>query len=234
MACNGHSSLHSGQISRSKTLCHIRLITTLKTREGIRVRGYFLIPLWNACVTLQWRHNERDGVSNHQPHDCLLNLLFRRRSNKASKLRVTGLRAWNSPVTGEFPAQMASNAENVSIWWRRFYFFNTVLKETNVTFVLKNCTKCEDPSAFCLLSVDIVIYLVNGRHHYWAGHDRTIQASMFVYGRKTSIQSMSVWYTAGSPGWLLQWQISLTASCMNDPYVNLFYSNHDTISMPLK
>ena len=24
----------------------------------------------------------------------------------------------NSPVTGEFPAQMASNAENVSIWWR--------------------------------------------------------------------------------------------------------------------
>ena len=24
----------------------------------------------------------------------------------------------NSPVTGEFPAQMASNADNVSIWWR--------------------------------------------------------------------------------------------------------------------
>ena len=23
-----------------------------------------------------------------------------------------------SPVTGEFPAQRASNAENVSIWWR--------------------------------------------------------------------------------------------------------------------
>ena len=34
------------------------------------------------------------------------------------KLRVTGLCAGNSPVTGEFPAQMASNAENVSIWWR--------------------------------------------------------------------------------------------------------------------
>ena len=33
-------------------------------------------------------------------------------------LRVTGLCAGNSPVTGEFPAQMASNAENVSIWWR--------------------------------------------------------------------------------------------------------------------
>ena len=37
---------------------------------------------------------------------------------KTSKLRVTGLCAGNSPGTGEFPAQMASNAENVSIWWR--------------------------------------------------------------------------------------------------------------------
>ena len=41
-----------------------------------------------------------------------LNRLFRRRSKKTSKLRVTGLCAGNSPVTGEFPAQMASNEEN--------------------------------------------------------------------------------------------------------------------------
>ena len=39
-------------------------------------------------------------------------------ADKKSKLRVTGLCAVNSPVTGEFPAQMASNAENVSIGWR--------------------------------------------------------------------------------------------------------------------
>ena len=68
--------------------------------------------------SLLWRHNGRDGVSNHQPHDCLLNRSFRRSSKKTSKLRVTGLCARNSPVTGEFPAQMASNAENVPIWWR--------------------------------------------------------------------------------------------------------------------
>ena len=67
--------------------------------------------------TLQWRHNEHDGVSNHQSRDCLLNRLFRRRSQKTSKLRVTGLCAGNSPVIGKFPAQRASNAENVSIWW---------------------------------------------------------------------------------------------------------------------
>ena len=54
-------------------------------------------------ISLQWRHNERDGVSNHQPHDCLTNRLFIRRSKKTSKLRVTGLCEGNSPVTGEYP-----------------------------------------------------------------------------------------------------------------------------------
>ena len=68
--------------------------------------------------TLQWRHNERIGLSNHQPHGCLLNRLFGSRSKKTSKLRVTGLCAGKSPGTGEFLAQMASNAEHVSIWWR--------------------------------------------------------------------------------------------------------------------
>ena len=44
----------------------------------------------------------------------------RRRSKKTSKLRVTGLCEGNSPVTGKFPAQKASNAENVSISWRHY------------------------------------------------------------------------------------------------------------------
>ena len=75
-------------------------------------------PLWQHGPSLQWRHNGRDGVSNHQSHHCLLNRLFRCRSKKTSKVRVTGLCAGNSPVTGEFPTQMASDVENVSIWWR--------------------------------------------------------------------------------------------------------------------
>ena len=37
---------------------------------------------------------------------------------KHKKLRVTCLCEGNSPVTGEFPAQKASNAGNVSIWLR--------------------------------------------------------------------------------------------------------------------
>ena len=48
--------------------------------------------------TIQWRHNERDGVSNHWRLDCLLSRFFRRRSKKTSKLRATGLYAGNSPV----------------------------------------------------------------------------------------------------------------------------------------
>ena len=59
-----------------------------------------------AMSTLQWRHNGRDGVSNHQPHHRLLNCLFRRRSKRASKRRVT-------------------NAENVSIWWRHHVDYMT-------------------------------------------------------------------------------------------------------------
>ena len=74
-------------------------------------------------MPLQWRHNGCNSVSNHQPYDCLVNRLFRRWSKKISKPRVTGLCARNSPGTGEFPAQMASYAENVSIWWRHHAWF---------------------------------------------------------------------------------------------------------------
>ena len=67
---------------------------------------------------LQWRHNGRDGVSNHRRLGCLLNRWFSRRLKKISKPRVKGLCVGNSLVTGEFPSQRASFAENVSIWLR--------------------------------------------------------------------------------------------------------------------
>ena len=79
-----------------------------------------------------------NSASNHQSHDCLLYRLFRRRSKKTSKLCVTGLCAGNSPGTGEFPAQMASNAENVSIWWRHHYM------ET-LSVILAQCKETPQP-----------------------------------------------------------------------------------------
>ena len=88
--------------------------------------------IWNLFTTLHWRHNGRHSVSNHQPHHCLLDRLFKHNSKKTSKLRVTGLCAGNSPLTGDFPAQMASTAENVSIWWRHHeYIWHTTLQKTS-------------------------------------------------------------------------------------------------------
>ena len=63
-----------------------------------------------------WRHKELDDVSNHRLLDCLLNYLFRRKANIKVPCHWP---LWeDSPVTGEFPAQRARNAENSSIWWR--------------------------------------------------------------------------------------------------------------------
>ena len=97
--------------NKSVLLCDTAYKTSLGESAAVRLTG-------GRWITLHWRHNHHDGVSNHQPHGCLLNRLFWRRSKKTSKLRVTGLCARNSPGTDEFPAQRASNAENVSIWWR--------------------------------------------------------------------------------------------------------------------
>ena len=116
----------TGSVNYSGT---IKLTFTTLTRASL----YSSRPQWPAMLvpwlkpgysselwqtSLQWHHNGRDSVSNHQPRECLLSRLIRCRSKKSSKVRVTGLCAGNSPETGEFPAQRASDAENVSIWWR--------------------------------------------------------------------------------------------------------------------
>ena len=103
-------------------------------------------------TALRWRHNERDGLSNHQPQDFLLHRLFRHRSKETPKLRVTGLCAGNSPVTGEFPAQMASNAENVSICWRH-HVLTPAPSHTDTHFqmcYLSTTTRCTICS-YCVL-----------------------------------------------------------------------------------
>ena len=50
----------------------------------------------NWKMALQWRHNERNGVSNHQPHGCLLNHLFKAQA----KENIKAPRHW--PLLGEF------------------------------------------------------------------------------------------------------------------------------------
>ena len=64
------------------------------------------IPSKLPISALQWCHNGRDGVSNQQP--VFTQPFIEAQSKESIK----------APVTGEFPAQMDCNAENVSIWWR--------------------------------------------------------------------------------------------------------------------
>ena len=90
--------LHCESVTRNRIV--------MATQAIIQVFLWHLYP--SSCInhiilatlrtwTLQWRHNDHNGVSNHQPGGCLLNRLFRRRSKKTSKLCVTGLCAGNSP-----------------------------------------------------------------------------------------------------------------------------------------
>ena len=94
------------------------LLQLLYIHDGaVGVTNLDVMLLWLSQTSLQWHHNEREGVSDHRRPDCVLNRLFRHRPRKTPKLRVTGLCEGNSPVTGEFPAQRASKAGNVSIGW---------------------------------------------------------------------------------------------------------------------
>ena len=90
-----------------------RIILFLKNQQQPSVFTYK-----KNINSLQGHHNERHGVSYHRRLDCLRSRLFRRTLKKIWKLRVTGLCEGNWSVTGDFPSQRASDAENVSIWWR--------------------------------------------------------------------------------------------------------------------
>ena len=108
-----------------------------------------LLPLY-LSIPLQWRPSGRDCVSNHQFHDCLHNRWFRRRSKRTSKLRVTGLCVGNSLGTGEFLAQMASNAGNVSFWWRHHVYQKPI-----VEILIIDVLECRKSPVFaCLQNVD--------------------------------------------------------------------------------
>ena len=121
--------------------CSRSYVTSTCYEFVFRKNHIYILHLWKVVIcTLLLRHNGCGSISNHQPHDCLLNHFSRRRSKKTSKLRVTGLCAGNSPVTGEFPAQMASNAENASIWWRHHDYNDYGSSHRKDSIIGKNCT----------------------------------------------------------------------------------------------
>ena len=73
--------------------------------------------LWN---TLHWHHNGWDGISNHQPHDCLLNHLFRRKHQSSASLAfVQGIHQW--PV---------NSLHKGPVTWKKFPFDDVIMKES--------------------------------------------------------------------------------------------------------
>ena len=93
MLCRILSTFLLSEYSEWKLKAFTDLWRCFRTVQPCLYNFYCLLSI----KTLHWRHNDHDGVSNHQPHDCLLNCLYRRRSKETSKLRVTGLCVGNSP-----------------------------------------------------------------------------------------------------------------------------------------
>ena len=96
--------------------------------------------------SLQWGHDERDGVSNHRRFGCLFNRLFRRKSKK-TKLRATGLCEGNLPVTGEFPSQRLVT--------RKMFPFDDVIMVS-----LKNDRCCYVWGVLCFINFTIRLHCI--------------------------------------------------------------------------
>ena len=88
--------------TKSFLLCAHTIYMT-KRRGNWLVKWLIMLEfmdLRRTSISLRWRHNGGDSVSNHQPRECLPNRLIRCRSKNPSKLRVAGLCVGNSPGTG--------------------------------------------------------------------------------------------------------------------------------------
>ena len=131
----------------SHSLLEVVTTTTLSAADDDKVVNMTIFPFqWMyvavfraayLMTTLQWRHNERDGVSNHQRLHCLLNCWFRRRSNKTSKLTVTvfvwGIHRW--PMNSlKGPVR------------RKMFPFDDVIMKSTLVEVMAWC--CQTPSHY--------------------------------------------------------------------------------------
>ena len=125
---HGEKGVTDGQTEN--TICRAAW-SQLKTYHVIKCQHYISSTIWQGslsvgfcyhcvCISLQWRHNGRNGISNHQSHHCLLNRLFTRISKKTSKLRVTGLCAGNSPGTVNSPHKWP-------VTWKMFPFDDVII-----------------------------------------------------------------------------------------------------------
>ena len=102
---------------------------TQASEEPIHQQTRCPLANWLSCMhlcfwlSLRWRYNGRDGVSNHQPRHCLLNRLFRQRSKKTSKLRVTGQDRWIPRTNGQLRGKCLHLM--TSSWCKKVWYVTT-------------------------------------------------------------------------------------------------------------
>ena len=117
-----------------------------------------------------------------------VSIRFRCRSKKTSKLRVTGICEWNSPVTCEFPAQSVSNTENVSIRWRHYEMSQGY--QTQLWILNRNWYDHNNINHIwghvCQKQVSFIHWLLK-YHNYW----RLLLShkSPYVFGQREGVQS---------------------------------------------
>ena len=136
-------------------MCNMNEDTTLyRTLNGLfeNIVSKTATMLSRPQSALWWRHNDHAGVSNHQPHGCLLNRLFRRRSKKTSKLCVTGLCAGNSPGPVNFPHKGPVTRKMLpfddvimdnAVWsgkWKHIFIMTLKMKLTEKRIYCKTCS----------------------------------------------------------------------------------------------
>ena len=95
--------------------------------DFIKVYSRFEQPWWCAWKkgkTLQWCHNECDGVSNYRPHDCLLKHVFKAKI----KANIKAPRYW--PLCGEFTGDRWIPHTNWPVMRKMFPFDDVIMKNT--------------------------------------------------------------------------------------------------------
>ena len=85
-------------------------------------RGDMILGRRSLWWSLQWRHNDYDGAIITSLPIAYSTVYSGADQSKHQSSPSLALCAKNSPVTGEFPTQRASNAENVSIRWRHHVY----------------------------------------------------------------------------------------------------------------
>ena len=136
---------------------------------------YYQMTVSPSHSSLQWRHNERGGDLTHQPLDCLLNCLFRRRSKKTSRLRVTGFcDRWIRVTKGQLRGKK-------SMWWHdngsQSIVMNMLKLMLYINIVVKGLDLFHIQSTTCAFIIaDIIAFISANIYHVDAG---TIVLSFF-------------------------------------------------------